>query len=134
MLYGGPPFYHEDAEKLYKKILNSSIVFPLKKKVSDHAKHFMLMLLRHSIAMRLGSRGTKEVMECSWLADVDFQKVRNKEIIPEFKPASSYSSTSNFDDIFTRLNASDSISQSTMSKEGALTTAFPGFDYAFDTV
>lgn len=86
MLYGMPPFYNSNLEKMYSKIVNEELQFPKRVKVSEEAKSLIIGLLSKNKARRLGSRGVKEILSMKFFKNIDISKLIKKEIEFEFKP------------------------------------------------
>lgn len=107
MLYGLPPFYDTNVQRMYGKIMNEPLRFSKgDDKTSEVAKDFLKSLLKRPIAERLGSgpTGPSEVKKHQFLASLDFSRVMSKQYKPEFKPPSSGKDTDvrNFDTEFTK--------------------------------
>lgn len=80
MIYGTPPYFDRDMEKLSHNILNKNLEFPSHETVSDNLKDLIEGLLVRDISKRLGSRyGAKEIMEHPFFVGIDWTKVYNKE-------------------------------------------------------
>jgi len=84
MLVGLPPFYDEDPQKLYSKILTSSVTFP--RHIEETAQDLISSLLQINPTTRLGSHNPEEVTEHLWFDGVDFDMVLRKEIDPPWIP------------------------------------------------
>lgn len=90
MITGLPPFWDNNREKLYEKILTQELVVP--KYMSSALSSLLKGLLRKDPTLRLGSIfGVKEIKEHPWLDGVNWDNVRNKKIQPPFRPNSSRS-------------------------------------------
>jgi serine/threonine protein kinase len=88
MLTGLPPFWDEDRNVLYDKILYEEIKPP--KYLSTEVKSLLKGLLRKESNLRLGSiLGIKEIKDHRWLSSVNWNAVFHKKITPPFKPNSS---------------------------------------------
>lgn len=84
MLVGLPPFYDDDPQKQYTKILTSSVTFP--RHIEETAQDLISSLLQVNPASRLGSRSPEDVTEHLWFDGVDFDMVLRKEIDPPWTP------------------------------------------------
>ena len=84
MLVGLPPFYDEDPQQLYAKILTSSVTFP--RHIEEQAQDLITNLLQVNPELRLGSQGTEAVTDHLWFDGVDFDMVLRKEIDPPWIP------------------------------------------------
>jgi serum/glucocorticoid-regulated kinase 2 len=108
MLYGLPPFYDTNVQRMYSKIMNDPLRFPKTEGIpmSDATKEFLKNLLKRNIADRLGSgpTGFQEIKTSAFLSSFDFTRVLAKQYKPEFKPPYSGKATDvgNFDSDFTK--------------------------------
>jgi len=62
---------------------------PVKHKIcmSDDAKDLITKLLIKNPKDRLGSEGdVEEVLKHPWFSDIDFEKLLNKQLVPDFIP------------------------------------------------
>jgi serine/threonine protein kinase len=90
MITGLPPFWDEDREKLYDKILNSEVI--IHKYMSASLASLLRGLLRKDPTLRLGSiLGVREIKQHPWLEGVNWESFRLKKIQPPFRPNSSRS-------------------------------------------
>jgi serum/glucocorticoid-regulated kinase 2 len=84
MLAGIPPFYSEDVQEMYKKILYNEVKFP--DFFSDNAKDLLSKLLEKNPSKRLGSEGAAPIKAHPFFSDVDWKKLERKLVEPPFKP------------------------------------------------
>eukprot|EP01111_Echinosteliopsis_oligospora_P001109 TRINITY_DN1149_c0_g1_i1.p1 TRINITY_DN1149_c0_g1~~TRINITY_DN1149_c0_g1_i1.p1 ORF type:complete len:463 (-),score=105.15 TRINITY_DN1149_c0_g1_i1:116-1378(-) len=132
MLTGLPPFYAQNVNVMYQKILGSELRFP--SFISEDAKSILEGLLIREPADRLGSNGGDEVKKHPWFSDIDWKKLYNKEIEPEFKPkVKSADDTSQIDPQFTRERPVDSVAPDSVLSE-SVQNNFDGFTYVADSV
>lgn len=68
MLTGLPPFYAQNVNVMYQKILSGELRFP--NYISEEAKSLLEGLLTRDPALRLGTKGGDEVKGHPWFADV----------------------------------------------------------------
>ncbi|RMZ74746.1 hypothetical protein DV737_g5780, partial [Chaetothyriales sp. CBS 132003] len=111
MCCGWSPFYAEDTQQMYKNIAFGKVRFP-RDALSTEGRNFVKGLLNRNPKHRLGaSRDAAELMEHPFFADVDWEALAKKNLVPPFKPKlSSQADTSNFDPEFTNaLNTSSSL-------------------------
>jgi len=117
MLFGIPPFFCENVEKMYELITNSDLRFPKKFKVSDEAKDFLGKLLTKDQKERFGiNGGFEEIKKHPFFKGMDFKSLEEKKIPAPFKPVfkDSYD-VSNFDEEFTSEDlASSEINEKNM--------------------
>jgi serum/glucocorticoid-regulated kinase 2 len=108
MLTGLPPYYDEDTNKMYQKILKNPLKFP--EGFDKHAQDLLIKLLSRDPKYRLGSNGSEEIKNHSFFRSIDFQKLENKQYIPPFIPGVKDNfDTSNFDQEFTSELPVDSV-------------------------
>jgi len=132
MLTGLPPFYAQNVNVMYQKILGSELRFP--SFISDEAKSILEGLLIREPTNRLGSNGGAEVKNHPWFADINWTKLYNKEIEPILKPkVKSADDTSQIDPQFTRERPVDSVAPDSVLSE-SVQNNFDGFTYVADSV
>ncbi|WVO16577.1 hypothetical protein L204_104256 [Cryptococcus depauperatus] len=109
MLTGLPPFYDENTNEMYRKILTEPLRFP--DSVRSEARSLLTTLLNRDPQHRLGVNGAQEIKNHPFFAKhINFAKLWNKQIQPPFKPAvASAIDTSNFDEEFTKEVPLDSV-------------------------
>ena len=102
MLYGIPPFYSDNDEKMYALITHAELRFPKKIPFSDNAKDLLIKLLKKNQDKRLGKNGFDEIKQHPFFKEIDFDALIQKKIPPPFKPVLSDSlDVGNFDEEFT---------------------------------
>lgn len=134
MLYGLPPFYDQNVNKMYQKILHDPLKFREDPSVSEAAKDMLRKMLDRRVDVRLGSgpTGPEEIKQAPFFAqNIDFAKVLAKQYVPEFRPPAMKSETDvrNFDTEFTREIPVDSLVSHAMSDTMQVKSAFDGFTY-----
>ncbi|OWZ33134.1 non-specific serine/threonine protein kinase [Cryptococcus neoformans c45] len=109
MLTGLPPFYDENTNEMYRKILTEPLRFP--DGVRSEARSLLTGLLNRDPRQRLGVNGAQDIKNHPFFAKhINFTKLWNKQIQPPFKPAvASAIDTSNFDEEFTNEVPLDSV-------------------------
>lgn len=136
MLTGLPPFYDQNMQRMYDKILNAPLRFP--SFMSAEAKDLLTGLLTRKVGDRLGSGPTdaEEIKSHPFFKGIDWEAVMSKEVVPEFKPPNRLGSidTSNFDIEFTGEKPVDSVVTTTMSETQRSKAQFPGFTYNEETM
>ncbi|KAF9519393.1 hypothetical protein BS47DRAFT_1337145 [Hydnum rufescens UP504] len=127
MLTGLPPFYDQDVNKMYQRILQDSLRFP--EEMSPEAKAIISALLRRDPLERLGVNGADEIKRQPFFSAIDWNKLLAKKIQPPFKPSvSGLIDVSNFDPEFTSETATDSlVTDSNLSE--TVQDQFRGFTY-----
>ena len=106
---GLPPFYDENVNVMYQRILSDPLHFP--PDMSHDAKSVMAGLLQRDPARRLGAGGAEEIKRHPFFAKhVDWNRLLAKKIQPPFKPSvASPVDVSNFDTVFTAEEPLDSV-------------------------
>lgn len=83
---GLPPFYDENVNIMYQRILSDPLNFP--PDVSPDAKNLMIGLLQRDPTRRLGAGGAEEIKRHPFFArHVDWPRLLAKKIQPPFKPS-----------------------------------------------
>ncbi|KAI9294040.1 Pkinase-domain-containing protein [Neoconidiobolus thromboides FSU 785] len=130
MLTGLPPFYDENTNEMYRRILEEELTFP--DDVSVRARSLLRGLLNRDPNQRLGNRGAQEIKAHPFFAEIDWGKLLAKRYQPPFKPSvASSSDTSNFDDEFTSEPALDSVVEDS-ALSATLQKQFEGFTFDGD--
>ncbi len=128
MMCGLPPFYDQNVNKMYNKIVKAPLVFP--DYFSNDAKDMLAKLLDRDPHKRLGSGPTdfEEIKSHPYFSSIDFDKLMRKEIKPPFKPnVADGQDVQNFDTCFTLEEARDSVVAAPTGK--ADTSNFDGFTF-----
>lgn len=127
MMTGLPPFYDENTNEMYRKILQDELRFP--DDMSSDARSLLRGLLTRDPNDRLGNNGSEEIKNHPFFSSIDWRKLNQKKLQPPYKPSvdSAYDTT-NFDDEFTseapqESLVDDSQISSTMQEQ------FAGFTY-----
>ncbi|ESK90450.1 agc akt protein kinase [Moniliophthora roreri MCA 2997] len=128
MLSGLPPFYDENTESMYQKILNDPLVFG--PEISAEAQSILTGLLTRDPTRRLGVNGAAEIRNHPFFANhIDFNKLAQKKIHPPFKPSvASPVDVSNFDTVFTTEAPVDSFVEGSELSQ-TVQAQFSGFSY-----
>ncbi|EKM51814.1 uncharacterized protein PHACADRAFT_127719 [Phanerochaete carnosa HHB-10118-sp] len=128
MLSGLPPFYDENTEQMYQKILQNPLVFG--DDISSQARSILTGLLTRDPTQRLGVNGAEEIKKHPFFAkNIDFSKLLKKQIQPPFKPSvASPVDVSNFDTVFTTEEPLDSVVEGSQLSQ-TVQAQFAGFSY-----
>jgi tRNA A-37 threonylcarbamoyl transferase component Bud32 len=87
MLYGIPPFYSKNTEKMFELITKAKLKFPQKIEVSDDAKDLIKKLLVKNQDLRLGCEGGfEEIKKHSFFKGFDFKALEEKKLEAPFIP------------------------------------------------
>ena len=103
MLFGIPPFYSKNTEKMFDLITKAELKFPKKINVSEDAKDLIKKLLIKNQDLRLGSEGGFEtIKKHSFFKGFDFKALEEKKLEAPFIPVLRGSmDLSNFDSKYT---------------------------------
>jgi len=129
MLEGLPPFYDEDLAEMNRKILGAPLYFD-SEHFSHEAKSLLRGLLQRDPKLRLGSgKGDHlEIKSHPFFRSIDWTKLYNKEIVPQFKPhLQSVEDVRYFDPEFTTQTPQDSFVESKLAQ--GKQDLFNGFSY-----
>ncbi|PSR70509.1 hypothetical protein PHLCEN_2v13660 [Hermanssonia centrifuga] len=140
MLSGLPPFYDENTDQMYQKILQNPLVFG--DEIGSQARSILTGLLTRDPTQRLGVNGADEIKKHPFFAkNIDFDKLLAKKIQPPFKPSvASPVDVSNFDTVFTAEAPMDSVvegsqlSQTVQDQFAVLMTFLPSLSPVIDGV
>lgn len=72
MQTGLPPFYDQDVNKMYQRILHDVIRFP--GDMSHDAKRLIAALLERDPTKRLGANGADEIKRMPFFSRIDWKK------------------------------------------------------------
>ncbi|KAG2004635.1 AGC/Akt protein kinase [Coprinopsis cinerea AmutBmut pab1-1] len=128
MMTGLPPFYDENVNTMYQRILSDPLQFP--PDISPEARSVMTGLLQRNPAHRLGANGGEEIKRHPFFAKyIDWNLLMAKKIQPPFKPSvESVLDVANFDPDFTNEEAQDSVVTDSALSE-TVQDQFRGFTY-----
>lgn len=128
MMTGLPPFYDENTNEMYRKILQDELRFP--DDISEDAQSLLRGLLTRDPEERLGSNGSADIKNHPFFAKhIDWRLLLQKKVQPPFKPSveNAYDTT-NFDEEFTSEAPLESlVDESQISK--TMQEQFAGFTY-----
>ncbi|GFP60047.1 serine/threonine-protein kinase gad8 [Trichoderma asperellum] len=110
MLTGLPPFYDENTNEMYRKILTAPLNFPGYDIVPPAARDLLTKLLDRDPTKRLGVNGSTEIKSHPFFHGIDWKKLLQRKYEPTFKPhVANALDTVNFDEQFTEEPAQDSV-------------------------
>ncbi|KAJ3411148.1 hypothetical protein HDV05_002662 [Chytridiales sp. JEL 0842] len=130
MTTGLPPFYSENVNLMYKKILHNELLFP--PGFSEKAQSLVRGLLDRDPKRRLGGgpNDAEDIKRHAYFADVDWEKLLKKQVKPPFKPkVESETDTSNFDPTFTESIPVDSLPTHSAPLSETIQQNFKGFTF-----
>jgi len=132
MMVGQPPFDGEDEEELFQAITDHSVSYP--KSMPKEAKEACKGFLTKNPSKRLGanpSRGEEDVKGHPFFRRIDWERVKNRDVQPPFKPKIRHRrDVSNFDKQFTSektdLTPTDKLFMMNLDQ-----TEFAGFSFLY---
>lgn len=132
MLTGLPPFYSNNINVMYNKILRGELRFP--PSISPDAQSLIEGLLTRDPKLRLGANsfkdGAADIKAHPWFASIDWQKLERRELEAPFKPpVSSVDDTSQIDPTFTIETPQDTLIDGAPISDAS---AFDGFTFVSD--
>ncbi|KAJ3026084.1 UNVERIFIED_CONTAM: hypothetical protein HDU68_006224 [Siphonaria sp. JEL0065] len=131
MITGLPPFYDENQNEMYKRIVGDELVFP--DELGDCVKDLLSKMLNRDPNARLGNNGAQEIKNHPWFAEIDWKRLNARKYRPTFRPQVANSSdTSNFDDEFTSELPQDSFVDPSNRLADSQQSQFDGFSYRGD--
>ncbi|KAG8531663.1 uncharacterized protein KY384_003294 [Bacidia gigantensis] len=129
MLTGLPPYYDENTNEMYRKILSEPLHFPGPEIVPPAAKDLLIQLLDRNPAMRLGAKGPSEIKAHPFFQAIDWRKLLQRRYDPTFKPnVTDALDTANFDREFTSEAPTDSYVEGPMLSQ-TMQQQFTGWSY-----
>ncbi len=134
MLVGIPPFYSENVQEMYDKILNSDLVLP-EQFMSTETMDLLARLLERDPKKRLGSgpTGWLEIKNHPFFDGLDWDALYHKRIPAPFKPkVRDDMDISYFDEEFTKQNPFESYDESQNGSSflgESVQREFEGFTY-----
>ena len=147
MLHGLPPFYSENTNEMYRKILTAPLEFPNQSSWPPEAVDLLKKLLDRRPEERLGARGAEDIKAHPFFAGIDWRKLLARKYEPMFKPnvvsnhvsrlfkfsltgykQSDQLDTTNFDSEFTSEAPTDSYVEGPMLSQTAQ-DQFAGWSY-----
>ncbi|KAI4149252.1 MAG: hypothetical protein LQ340_004725 [Diploschistes diacapsis] len=129
MLTGLPPYYDENTNEMYRKILSEPLHFPGPEIVPPAAKDLLTQLLDRRPERRLGANGASEIKAHSFFHSIDWRKLLQRKYEPSFKPnVADALDTANFDREFTSEAPTDSYVDGPMLSQ-TMQQQFAGWSY-----
>ena len=131
MIVGLPPFYEKDnREKLFKQIKSGEPEYP--EDMTPEWQDLLKGLFKKDPADRLGGKlgNADEIKNHPWYSQVDWDILKEKKIIPPFKPKlDGDDDTKYIDNEFTEMVPFDSAADGTVLESGSMTWK----DFSFDS-
>jgi len=127
MLTGLPPFYSQDVQEMYNKIMNDKLVFP--PQMSEEAKSLLIALLERNPDKRL--QDAKNIKAHPYFAGIDWGKIARKEVDPPFLPDTSGGAETpkNFDPDFINETPTVAVDRDEAITSSTFQDNFVGFTY-----
>lgn len=89
LLVGNPPFGGKTAHEVYRSILFGKLEIP--SYIDEDSRDLIACLLESDRDCRLGHKnGIADVMAHRWFEGIDWEQVRNRQLIPPYKPQFSF--------------------------------------------
>lgn len=87
MLVGGPPFYHENVQIMYRMIEEEDIPMP-EKYLPPTGRDLLSKLLQRNPSKRLGfgDTGSEDIQKHKFFSSINWDALYKKELAPPFKP------------------------------------------------
>jgi len=129
MLTGLPPFYTEDEENMYHKIMTADLVIPtfFSPQVADIIKQF----LARDPVQRL--QDPQKIKSHPWFSDIDWMKLDSCQVSPPFKPnVKSPDDVGNIDDEFLQEEVTNNDDDDETPKSNVKRDDFMGFTFSAD--
>lgn len=128
MLTGLPPFYSQDVQEMYRKIISDTLTFP--DYVAEDARSLLSQLLDRNPERRLADPNV--IKRHPFFSGIDWERLFQKQIRPPFIPAvANRHDTSQIDPSFTAEVPSYNIAGATAAPLGtAEQQEFAGFTFA----
>ncbi|KAF6224853.1 hypothetical protein HO133_010047 [Letharia lupina] len=129
MLTGLPPYYDENTNEMYRKILSEPLHFPGPEIVPLPAKDLLMQLLDRRPEQRLGAKGPSEIKAHPFFNAIDWRKLLQRRYDPTFKPnVTDALDTANFDREFTQEAPTDSYVEGPILSQ-TMQQQFTGWSY-----
>ncbi|KAJ6099930.1 hypothetical protein N7467_001465 [Penicillium canescens] len=129
MLTGLPPFYDENTNEMYRKILQEPLTFPTSDIVPPAARDLLTRLLDRDPVRRLGANGAAEIKSHHFFANIDWRKLLQRKYEPSFRPnVVDARDTDNFDREFTSEAPQDSYVEGPVLSQ-TMQQQFAGWSY-----
>ncbi|KAI4213551.1 MAG: hypothetical protein LQ351_003775 [Letrouitia transgressa] len=129
MLTGLPPYYDENTNEMYRKILSEPLHFPGPEIVPGVVKDLLTQLLDRNPERRLGAKGASEIKAHPFFNSIDWRKLLQRKYDPSFKPnVVDARDTANFDREFTQEAPTDSYVDGPMLSQ-TMQQQFAGWSY-----
>ncbi|KAL1968610.1 hypothetical protein VTN77DRAFT_1820 [Rasamsonia byssochlamydoides] len=129
MLTGLPPFYDENTNEMYRKILQEPLTFPSQDIVPPAARDLLTRLLDRDPQRRLGANGAAEIKAHHFFSNIDWRKLLQRKYEPTFKPnVVDARDTANFDREFTSEAPTDSYVEGPVLSQ-TMQQQFAGWSY-----
>jgi serum/glucocorticoid-regulated kinase 2 len=131
MCAGLPPFYDENVEVMYEKIMTETLSFP--RHFVPETRDLLARMLERDVTKRLGYNGAEEIKAHKFFAGLDWDAVLAKAVKPAFVPPASRgeADVGNFEEEFTTQAPVDSMPdpKGDLSATAVEKTHFENFTY-----
>ena len=83
-----PPFYSQDTDEIYKRILSEDLTFPASIPLTTECRDLLHGLLAKHPKSRLGSsNGIRDILAHPWFKPINIGDILEKRIEPMLKPS-----------------------------------------------
>ncbi|TPX75764.1 hypothetical protein CcCBS67573_g02972 [Chytriomyces confervae] len=131
MTTGLPPFYDENQNEMYKRIVSEPLSLP--DELSADLKDLLSKMLDRDQTRRLGTNGAEEIKKHPFFAEINWQRLNARKYRPTFRPeVKNAADTSNFDEEFTSEAPQDSYVDPSQHLADHDQNQFAGFSYRGD--
>jgi len=133
MVAGLPPFYSENFNVMYERILRSPLEFRPPEMFTKDSRNLLEGMLQKEPEKRLGSSEAdgEEIRSHAWFAPIDWAALERRELAPPFKPSvKGELDVSNFDEEFTSQEVESVVGDMPLATSpGGKGTNFDGFTF-----
>jgi len=127
MLTGLPPFYSQDVQQMYSKIMTAKVKYP--EHISENAKDLLQKLLVRDPEKRLTD--PEQIKAHPWFSVIDWDRLVDKQITPPFiPPVKDASDIRMVDPEFTSIDVEEALDD---GEGGEAQPNFDGFTYVADS-
>lgn len=132
MLTGLPPFYSDDVQTMYNKVLSADLALPPPPAMSTEAGDMLQRLLERDPVLRLAQASA--IKQHAFFAPIDFHLLLQRRLQPPWVPdVKGEDDTRNIDETFLQESVQDDDAEDDEEPDAAIANAFEGFTYTGHT-